>query len=127
MAFNCSKPINSKITVNNIKIEGVNEFNDLSNYVPYKDEIDLGKKIEIFNCLNVSIYTNMKNEVRKDTSVNFYKTMPIPSLLYCSSETYNNRNKWINNPNSRDENATENSRRDRIRNTEIREQSRLLR
>ena len=82
MAFNGNEPINSKIIVYNIKVSQVNEFNFLGNYVSQRDEIDLGKKIERFNYISGIIYRNLKNKVRKDTLVKFYKTMAISSLLY---------------------------------------------
>ena len=54
-----NEPFLSKIVVNNIQTELVNEFDSLDSYVSYKDEIDIGRKIERFTYISGTPYSNL--------------------------------------------------------------------
>ena len=51
------------------------------------EEDDIKMKIEKFNFINGTIRRTLKNKVRKETMLKFYKVMSLPTITY-GSETW---------------------------------------
>ncbi len=123
MAFQGKYPNRCKLVVNSQNIEQVSSFKFLGCDLSYKGEIDADKKIEKFNRMCGTIRRTLKSKVRKDTIMKFYKTLAVPCGLYgCEIWTMDTKIR------SRIQTAEMKflrgcigaTRRDRIRNEEIR-------
>lgn len=129
MAFQGTYPLRCKLVLDNNIIEQVNTFKFLGSSISYIKEVDIGNKVESFSKICGTIKRTLKNKVRKDTMIKFYKTMAVPAALY-SSET------WTMT--SRDKSRLQAAemrflrsvlgvtKRDRIRNEDIRNQLQIF-
>lgn len=85
MAFSGNETVRSKIIINNKPIEQVKTFNFLGSTISYfYEDTDIHTKLTKFNRINGTIARTLKNKVRKDTLIKFYKTMAIPCGIYGS-------------------------------------------
>lgn len=125
MAFQGPEPIRTKIVVNNKPVEQVKHFNYLGNDISYDRDKDINNKLHKYQIMCGIINRTLKNKVRTETKMKFYKVVAAPVLLY-GSET------WTTT--AKDESRIQASemkflrqvkgctRRDRIRNDAIREE-----
>ena len=89
------------------------------------EEDDIKTKIEKFNFINGTIRRTLKNKVRKETMLKFYKVMSLPTITYGSETWTINKNikKKIQSSEMRFIRSVTGYRlADRKRNTEIREE-----
>ena len=94
LAFRGKEQARCKIVINNEMIEQVSTFKFLGCTMSIYQEDDIAKKVEKFNFINGTIRRTLKNKVRKDTMLKFYKVMSIPTITYGSETwTINNKNK----------------------------------
>ena len=72
----------AKIYIDNTCIEQVRHFSYLGRDISYDQDIE--KKVTNFTRMCGTIWRMLGNKRRKETQIKFYKTMAIPTLLYCS-------------------------------------------
>jgi hypothetical protein len=88
MAFRGREAIRSKIVINNKIIEQVNTFNYLGCLLSYETEKDITSKLSKFLQITGIINEVLKPyKVQKQTRLNIYNTLAVPTLLY-GSETW---------------------------------------
>lgn len=126
MAFSGNETVRSKIIINNKPIEQVKTFNFLGSTISYfYDDTDIHTKLTKFNRINGTIARTLKNKVRKDTLIKFYKTMAIPCGIYGSESwtiTKMNERRIQTSEMRFLRRAAGYTRMDRKRNTEIRQE-----
>jgi hypothetical protein len=85
MAFRGRDHIRSKIVTNNKITEQVNTFNYLGCTLSYEQEKDATKKLSKFLKITGIINQVLKpSKVQKQTKLQIYNTLAIPTLLYSS-------------------------------------------
>ena len=84
MAFQGKWPLRSKIVIDNVIMEQVNNFKYLGCEVSFDREHDIPQKIAKFNLICGTIHRTLKGKARKETEIKFYKTMAIPLMTYGS-------------------------------------------
>ena len=62
----------------------MSRFKYLGGAVSYESEYDIRKKINKFRDICSTIHRNLRNKTKHRTRINFYKTIPIPTLIYAS-------------------------------------------
>lgn len=88
MAFKGTYPVRTKIIIDNRPIEQVSHFNYLGCDVSYNYDNDITNKLHKYQYICGTIYRSLRNKVRPETILKFYKTMAAPVLLYgCESWT----------------------------------------
>jgi hypothetical protein len=73
-----------KINIDNCPLEQVRHFNYLGCDVTYDQDEDIHNKLHKFQNICGTIWRNLKKKTRKDKQLKFYKTMPVPVLMYGS-------------------------------------------
>ena len=84
MSFYGKEPVRTKITIKNIPIEQVMNFNYLELNVGNDRTKDINKKINLFQHICGTIRRALGRKVRKETLLKFYKDLAVPMLLYGS-------------------------------------------
>ena len=125
IAFRGKEQVRCKIVINNETVEQVKSFKFLGCTLGMFEEDDIKTKIEKFNFINGTIRRTLKNKVRKETMLKFYKVMSLPTITY-GSETWtinkNIKKKIQSSEMSFIRSVAGYRLADRKRNTEIREE-----
>lgn len=95
MAWYGKHPMRIKIIVDDQPVEQVTSFVYLGCEISYSDDDDVKRKLHRFQYMCGTIRRTLRNKVRQETTMKFYKTMAVPVLMY-GSETWVNKKKYQN-------------------------------
>lgn len=84
MAFQGTRPIRSKIVLENKVIQQLKHFSYLGCDISYDYDEDINNKVSKFQGICGTINRTLRNKVRKETQLKFYKVLAVPVILYGS-------------------------------------------
>jgi hypothetical protein len=81
----CSKwPVRSKLTLDNKPIEQVSKVNYLDCQLSYQGEVDVNDNLEKLHYTCGTIKRTLKNKIKMETHIKFYKVLAVSAGLYGS-------------------------------------------
>lgn len=80
--FKEAEHVQSKVVTSNKPVVQVNSFNCLRDRINYQNDRDMDNKVNKFQCICGTTNRKLRNKVRKETKLKFYKTVAMPTLLY---------------------------------------------
>ncbi|PSN39989.1 hypothetical protein C0J52_25074 [Blattella germanica] len=84
MEFQGTRPIRSKIVLENKVIQQLKHFSYLGCDISYDYDEDINNKVAKFQGMCGTINRTLRNKIRKETQLKFHKVLAVPVILYGS-------------------------------------------